>query len=155
MRYLIDKSKSCKGFTLIELMAVIAIIGVLTAVALPAYLNYTKRSRQTKAIGELMMIKAASEKYFVENGTYTTTLSQLRGYASAGTAGVFTPDIYYRYQITPGGTVLAQGDLNQDGIFCDGWEVAMTDIMAKPSQYSIPACPADSEGISFSFLDIF
>jgi len=140
----------------VELMVVIAIIAILTAVALPAYFNYLMRSRQSKALGELMTIKAAEEQYFVENAMFTNTIGLLRGYASAGTVAnaYYTPDIYYRYRITPAGTIRAEGDLNGDGSFCDGWQVSSTDVMAKPSQYPIPACPPDAEGISFSFLDI-
>jgi len=140
----------------VELIVVIAIIAILAAVSIPAYFNYLMRSRQSKAIGELMAIKAAEEQYFVEHdGAYTTTIGLLRGYASAGTfAGAkYAPDSYYRYFITPAGTIRAEGDLNDDTVFCDGWQVSSTDVMAKPSQYPIPACPPDSEGISFSFLD--
>jgi len=150
----IHKLRSRDGFTLVELMVVIAIISILAAVSIPAYFNHIMRTRQSKAITELMAIKAASERYFVESGTYTTTIGALAGYASAGTgAGAyFTPDIYYRYRITVAGTVRAQGDLNGDGLFCDGWEAALTDIMAKPESYPIPGC---SDEISFSLLDIF
>lgn len=154
MLLLTNKLRTVKGFTLVELMIVVAIISILAAISMPAYYNYIVRSRQSKAIGELMAIKAASERYFVENGTYTTMIGALRGYTSAGTAAgaFFTPDIYYRYQITPAGTVRAYGDLNGDGSFCDGWQVPMTDIMAKPEPFPI-AGPV--EGFSFSFLDIF
>jgi type II secretory pathway pseudopilin PulG len=138
----------------VELMVVIAIISILAAVSIPAYFNHIMRTRQSKAIAQLMTIKAASERYFVENGTYTTTIGELQGYASAGTApgAYFTPDIYYRYQITAAGTVRAQGDLNGDGLFCDGWEADLTDIMAQPESYPIAGC---SDEISFSLLDIF
>jgi prepilin-type N-terminal cleavage/methylation domain-containing protein len=151
---LTNKLRTSNGFTLVELMVVVAIIAILAAVAMPAYFNHIMRSRQSKAIGELMAIKAASEQYFVENGFYTTLIGELRGYAMAGTApgAFFTPDSFYRYQITPAGTVRAYGDLNGDGSFCDGWQVAMTDIMAKPEPFPV-AGPA--EGFSFSFLDIF
>jgi prepilin-type N-terminal cleavage/methylation domain-containing protein len=154
MLLLTHRLRTSKGFTLVELMVVLAIIAILAAVSIPAYFNYVMRSRQSKAIGELMAIKAAEEQYFVENGNYTTTIGALRGYASAGTAAgaYYTPDIYYRYQITAAGTIRAEGDLNGDGSFCDGWQVSSTDIMAKPEPYTIAG---PGEGFSFSFLDIF
>jgi prepilin-type N-terminal cleavage/methylation domain-containing protein len=150
----IHKARLRNGFTLVELMVVIAIISILAAVSIPAYFNHIMRTRQSKAISEVMAIKAASERYFVENGAYTTTIGKLPGYASAGTtAGAeFMPDSYYRYLITAAGTVRARGDLNGDGLFCDGWEADLTDIMAQPQAYSIPGC---SDEISFSLLDIF
>ncbi len=149
----VHKLRSRDGFTLVELMVVIAIISILAAVSIPAYFNHLMRTRQSKAITELMAIKAASERYFVENGAYTNTIGLLPGYASAGTvAGASYTNSYYQYQITVGGTVRAQGDLNGDGLFCDGWEAAMTDIMAQPESYPIAGC---SDEISFSLLDIF
>ena len=70
---------------------------------------------------------------------------------AAGTAGAkYMPASYYRYWITAGGTVRTEGDLNGDGLFCDGWEASLTDIMAQPSQYSVGGC---SDEISFSLLD--
>jgi len=149
----VHKLRSQDGFTLVELMVVIAIISILAAVSIPTYFNHIMRTRQSKAIAELMMIKSASERYFVENGNYTTTIGLLPGYTSAGTAvgAVFTPDIYYRYWIAAG-TVRARGDLNGDSLFCDGWEASLTDIMAQPEPYTISGC---SDEISFSLLDIF
>jgi type IV pilus assembly protein PilE len=60
-----------KGFTLIELMVVVAIIGILAGIALPAYQNYTKSSRAQEATGNLMSMKTAAEQWFADNKTYT------------------------------------------------------------------------------------
>ena len=135
-------------------MVVIAIISILAAVAMPAYFNHVMRTRQSKAISEVMAIKAASERYFVENGAYSNTIGLLPGYASAGTAAgaKYTLGSYYRYWITAAGTVRAEGDLNGDGLYCDGWQAELTDIMAQPEPWTIGGC---SDEVSFSLLDIF
>ncbi|MGS0743187.1 pilin [Glaciimonas sp. GG7] len=52
-------SKAQKGFTLIELMIVVAIIGILAAVAIPQYANYTNRANAAGTIGELAVYKTA------------------------------------------------------------------------------------------------
>ena len=55
-----------KGFTLIELMIVVAIIGILASIALPAYQNYIAKSQVTAAYGELASIKTAVEQGILE-----------------------------------------------------------------------------------------
>jgi prepilin-type N-terminal cleavage/methylation domain-containing protein len=58
------------GFTLVELMIAIAVVSILAAVAIPAYLNYLRQSYLSEATSSISSIKSAEESYFSINGCY-------------------------------------------------------------------------------------
>ena len=64
--------KGQKGFTLIELMIVVAIIGILAAIAIPNFLQYQMKSRQSEAKTNLMAIKTSDVSWQAERGCYLT-----------------------------------------------------------------------------------
>ena len=68
-----------KGFTLIELMIVVAIIGILAAIAIPAYQNYTIRAQITEGLNLADGWKTAIAEYFANTGNWPATTSSLTG----------------------------------------------------------------------------
>ena len=78
--------RKVKGFTLIELMIVVAIIGIMAAIAIPNFLNYMCKSKQTEAKQGLGAIATNEESWKAEatNDSYTTSTSNV-GFAPKGT----------------------------------------------------------------------
>lgn len=70
-----------KGFTLIELMIVVVLLGVLAAIALPAYQDYAQRARRADAKTSLLELQMAMEKWRANNPFYTTNMANL-GYTN-------------------------------------------------------------------------
>ena len=73
--------KKQQGFTLIELMIVVAVIGVLSAIAIPQYQKYVAKAEGAAALSTLTGLKTNAEAFTVENGTFPKTAN----YAEVGT----------------------------------------------------------------------
>ena len=70
---------SNKGFTLIELMIVVAIIGIIGAIAYPSYDSYMKKSRRADAKIALTGMADQQERFYLQNNTYTTNIANVGG----------------------------------------------------------------------------
>lgn len=78
----IKKRRLQKGFTLIELMIVISILGIVAALAYPSYAESVRETRRSDGMAELMQLMQQQERFFQNNRSYTIDFTEL-GYASA------------------------------------------------------------------------
>ena len=99
--------KKSAGFTLVELMIVVAIIGILGAIAIPAYQDFTVRSKVTEMISGAGACKTSVSEYYQVQGAFPTSANA--GCASSGTVNAAAPTVDDNTGII---TVVAAGKLN-------------------------------------------
>ncbi len=99
-----SKHAKSNGFTIVELLIAVTIIGVLAAIAIPNYQRYVSQANRVDATTELMRIAAEQEKYYLQNNTYATEALLapfISGVSSA--ANLATQNDYYDIAITDNG----------------------------------------------------
>jgi|SRR5690554_811279 len=66
-----------QGFTLIELMITVVIVGILASIAVPSYENYVRKGKRGEGISAIQMILEAQERYYADHRSYTNDLTKL------------------------------------------------------------------------------
>ncbi len=122
-----------RGFTLVELMIVVIVIGILAAIAYPNYIDSVRKSRRALAKSALLEAAQRQESYFARKASYTATLSDLGYTPVSGTSPAMADiksesgDVYYRLLLEQADatcplsrcyriTVRAHGDQTSDSI---------------------------------------
>ncbi|MDJ1182185.1 type IV pilin-like G/H family protein [Roseofilum casamattae] len=95
LQHLIDKKEN-EGFTLIELLVVIIIIGVLSAIALPSFLNQANKAKQSEAKTYVGSLNRSQQTHYAERGFFTNTIAALG-------LGIKTETKNFEYGMTVGG----------------------------------------------------
>lgn len=85
-----------RGFTLIEMLVVIAIIAILASIAYPSYRDQVSKSRRSDAKTALARAAQLQERFFTQNGSYKNTIADLGGNTS--------PEKYYNMSVSIQGT---------------------------------------------------
>ncbi|NEO68596.1 type IV pilin-like G/H family protein [Moorena sp. SIO3H5] len=96
----LSQKKQDEGFTLIELLVVIIIIGILSAIALPSFLNQANKAKQSEAKTYVGSMNRAQQAYYLENNEFVTENSQ---FGQLG-LGIATATQNYIYGLEDGGT---------------------------------------------------
>ena len=98
IQQILSKKKDSEGFTLIELLVVIIIIGILSAIALPSFINQAAKAKQTEAKTTISAFNRAQQTQRIENGSFANSITGL----SIGLTTTSTNN--YDYTQSTGGT---------------------------------------------------
>ena len=91
-----QKTPDDNGFTLIELMITVVIIGILASIALPSYQESLRKGRRSDGQAELLRIASLQERYFYNNGEYAENLSDLPSFSADA---VISPEGFYTLSV--------------------------------------------------------
>jgi len=104
-----------KGFTLTELLIVLAIISILAMISVPAYVGQQKRATRTEAYSNLETLRLVEEQFFAENGAYTASgadVAAIRALLPGFRPGT---DLNFSYAITQDVTLVPPAAVPYDG----------------------------------------
>ncbi len=120
------KPANARGFTLIELVIAVMIIGVLAAIAYPSYQDYVRKGNRSAAQSFMMTVAQRQEQYLLTNRSYAASIAALNLTQPPETVGRYTFDLptltatSYVIRATPQGTQAVPGKFQELRLSSDG-----------------------------------
>ena len=126
-----------RGMTLIELMVVLAVVAILSTLAVGSYRQYVLRANRTDATSALLRVQVAQEKYFLQNNAYTTNVNA----APPTGLGVASP--------TPNGfyTITVTGDPNSGNNIATSFLATATAVAPQTQDTSCLTLTINDQGL--------
>lgn len=123
------------GFTIIELLIVVIIIGVLATMAVPQFAKAVEKTKMGKAQNMITLINKAQAMYYAENDSLTDAQAQLRNYVEAVTIG---SDGDWTYDVTFAGTTATQYTITADRVK-GNWQTCVITFNSSTGALTAPA----------------
>jgi type IV pilus assembly protein PilA len=114
--------KGAKGFSLVELMVVVAIIGILAALAVPKFQNFQAKAKQSEAKSNLSHIYTLEQTYSAENDTYLANLTNI-GFMAEGMVRYNYTATVAANTFTATATATSNAVIRSDCTFADTWTI--------------------------------
>ncbi|MGB1309884.1 MAG: type IV pilin protein [Leucothrix sp.] len=124
------KTKETLGFSLIELMMTVAILGIISTIAVPSYMAYVTKSKRTEAKTELLRIAQLQESYYVQNLSYAKALNGAGGLGFTGASTQTETDLY---TVTTTGVPATCDGTNTKP--CTGYDVLAVPVNGKGQEH--------------------
>ncbi|MBO3457776.1 type IV pilin-like G/H family protein [Aetokthonos hydrillicola Thurmond2011] len=169
LQHILKKKQEDQGFTLIELLVVIIIIGILSAIALPSFLNQANKGKQSEAKQYVGSLNRSQQAYYLENASFGSSIDQLG-------IGIKTQTENYKYEIASGSSQVANngeslkaalksyhgnvvlstlGNSSSDAttlaVLCEATSVGVSSTNTAPSGSGTPlqpACPSNFQQLT-------